>query len=136
MYLGTFPLEKGYSDEEPVVTLSNISSADGRLVTADAVKIGGGMGNIARSVNRSDVAFDPSTPEEEVDIEDELETLLIRNRRLRQYLRAPRSRHPVFRGISREHATGCTGPDSRKMSILHITVQTIIRTTILPAGFG
>lgn len=64
IYLGTFPLEAGYSDTEPVVTLSNLSKTAGKTVTADAVKIGGGMGNIARSDRRSDVFFDPSTPEE------------------------------------------------------------------------
>lgn len=43
IYLGTFPLEKGYSDVEPVVTLSNKSQAAADMVvTADAVKIGGG----------------------------------------------------------------------------------------------
>ncbi len=64
IYLGTFPLEAGYSDTEPIVTLSNVSdkSAD-KIVTADAVKIGGGMGNIARSARRSDVYYDPSTPD-------------------------------------------------------------------------
>lgn len=66
IYLGTFPLEKGYSDTEPVVTLTNLSSADGAVVTADAVKIGGGMGNIARSDRRSDVYYDPSTPEDDL----------------------------------------------------------------------
>ena len=46
----TFPLESGYSDTEPIVTLSNISDkSEGCVITADAVKIGGGMGNIARS---------------------------------------------------------------------------------------
>ncbi len=49
IYLGTFPLEAGYSDTEPVVTLTNLSDkAEGKALTADAVKIGGGMGNIAR----------------------------------------------------------------------------------------
>ena len=71
IYLGTFPLEKGYSDSEPVVTLTNLSSTDGNVVTADAVKIGGGMGNIARSNNRSDVYFDPSTPENDLSEYDE-----------------------------------------------------------------
>jgi len=66
IYLGTFPLEAGYSDVEPVVTLSNVSSEAGMVVTADAVKIGGGMGNIARSPRRSDVYFDPSTPENDL----------------------------------------------------------------------
>ncbi|MDE6770277.1 MAG: xanthan lyase, partial [Muribaculaceae bacterium] len=64
IYLGTFPLEAGYSDSEPVVTLSNLSKTPDKIVTADAVKIGGGMGNIARSPKRSDIYFDPSTPEE------------------------------------------------------------------------
>lgn len=64
IYLGTFPLEAGYSDTEPIVTLSNVSEKEsGRIVTADAVKIGGGMGNIARSARRSDVYYDPSTPD-------------------------------------------------------------------------
>ena len=62
IYLGTFPLEEGYSDEEPVVLLSNKSSKAGKILTADAVKIGGGMGNIERSNRRSDVYSDPSTP--------------------------------------------------------------------------
>lgn len=64
IYLGTFPFEAGYSDQEPVVTLSNKSSVAGLTVTADAIKIGGGMGNIARSDRRSDIFLDPSTPEE------------------------------------------------------------------------
>ena len=62
VYLGTFPLEAGFSDEEPVVVLSNISSKAGDIVTADAVKIGGGMGNIARSDSRTDIFLEPSTP--------------------------------------------------------------------------
>lgn len=66
IYLGTFPLEAGYSDTEPVVTLTNLTeNTPGSIVTADAVKIGGGMGNIARSNRRSDVYYDPSTPVDE-----------------------------------------------------------------------
>ncbi len=45
VYLGTFPFAEGTS---PVVELSNLSSAEGKTVTADAVRIGGGMGNVAR----------------------------------------------------------------------------------------
>lgn len=64
VYLGTFPFEEGYNESEPVVTLSNLTDgAAGTMVTADAIKIGGGMGNIARSNNRSDIYYDPSTPE-------------------------------------------------------------------------
>ena len=85
VYLGTFPLEAGYDDSEPVVLLSNLSSKSGKIVSADAVKIGGGMGNIARSDSRTDIYLDPSTPEEtdseylsglpEVENEDDEETL-------------------------------------------------------------
>lgn len=64
VYLGTFPLEAGYSEEEPVVLLSNLSDNKGKIITADAVKIGGGMGNIARSDSRTDIYIDPSSPEE------------------------------------------------------------------------
>ncbi len=71
IYLGTFPFEAGYSDTEPVVTLSNLSTTAGKLVTADAVKIGGGMGNIARSPRRSDIYSDPSTPEDSADDESD-----------------------------------------------------------------
>lgn len=62
VYLGTFPLEAGYSDEEPVVVLSNKSQSEGKILTADAVKIGGGMGNIERSDSRTDIFLEPSTP--------------------------------------------------------------------------
>lgn len=45
IFLGYFTFDKG-SDHK--ITLSNRSKHAGRIVTADAVKIGGGMGNIAR----------------------------------------------------------------------------------------
>lgn len=58
IYLGTFPLRKGKS-EIPVITLSNRTNGkEGTVVTADAVKIGGGMGNIERSAKRKDVYWD------------------------------------------------------------------------------
>ena len=79
IYLGTFPFEEGYSDTEPVVTLTNLSSQADKIVTADAIKIGGGMGNIERSTSRRDVTANSSAPlengdedlfEEDVDAED------------------------------------------------------------------
>lgn len=45
IFLGYFYLDKGNNHK---ITLTNKSSRSGRIVTADAVKIGGGMGNIAR----------------------------------------------------------------------------------------
>ena len=50
IYLGTFSFSQGKSDACKV-TLSNLSDKAGRIVTADAVKIGGGMGNIARCIS-------------------------------------------------------------------------------------
>lgn len=46
VYIGTFEFAAG-SSEDNRVTLTNISGEDG-VVTADAVRFGGGMGNIAR----------------------------------------------------------------------------------------
>lgn len=48
VYLGEFDLPAG--DCDTVVMLDNRSSRKGARVTADAVKIGGGMGNVARTV--------------------------------------------------------------------------------------
>lgn len=48
VYLGTFPFAAGKSDK-PTVELLNVSSESGKVITADAIKIGGGMGNVSRS---------------------------------------------------------------------------------------
>lgn len=50
IYLGTFGFDAGKHDAYRVV-LSNRSDKAGRIVTADAVKIGGGMGNVARRIS-------------------------------------------------------------------------------------
>ncbi len=47
IYLGHFPLQAGH---QTVVELGNAGADRRRVVTADAVKIGGGMGNVARIV--------------------------------------------------------------------------------------
>lgn len=47
VYLGHFPLKAG---DNPIVSLSNASTKKNKVVTADAVKVGGGYGNIARQV--------------------------------------------------------------------------------------
>lgn len=51
IYLGHFEFEKGKENKQGVF-LTNYSSENDRVITADAVKIGGGMGNISRK--RSD----------------------------------------------------------------------------------
>lgn len=48
IYLGSYDLDEGMQ-EEPVVVLSNISEDPGAVVSADAVKVGGGMGHVSRS---------------------------------------------------------------------------------------
>ena len=47
IYLGSFPFDNSGSKQG--ITLSNRSSKPKRLITADAVKIGGGMGNVERA---------------------------------------------------------------------------------------
>ena len=48
IYLGTFKFEKGKHPDRGMVELSNASSEPGKQVSADAVRFGGGMGNIVR----------------------------------------------------------------------------------------
>ena len=49
IYLGHFHFDEGCNADGKVV-LSNLSSKNGQILTADAVKIGGGYGNIARRI--------------------------------------------------------------------------------------
>lgn len=49
IYLGTFGFEAGKNNGGKI-TLSNRSAKEGRILSADGVKIGGGMGNIARYI--------------------------------------------------------------------------------------
>lgn len=49
IYLGSYDFDKG-PQEKPVVELSNISADDESVVSADAVKVGGGMGSVSRSL--------------------------------------------------------------------------------------
>lgn len=48
VYLGSFQLEKGMNKD--VVTLSNLSEQKDGIVTADAIRVGGGKGNVERRV--------------------------------------------------------------------------------------
>jgi len=51
VYLGRFKFNKGKNSGQAKVVLTNFSSFADKIITADAVKIGGGMGNIARNPN-------------------------------------------------------------------------------------
>jgi hypothetical protein len=48
IYLGEFIFHKGLNPDSGMVVLSNESKQPGKIVTADAVRFGGGMGNIIR----------------------------------------------------------------------------------------
>ena len=48
VYLGTFPLAEGLN--KAVVEVSNLSENKDAVITADAIKVGGGKGNIVRRV--------------------------------------------------------------------------------------
>ena len=52
IYLGTFAFDKGTKGK---VVLSNYSKETGTAITADAVKFGGGMGNIARRADSDSI---------------------------------------------------------------------------------
>ena len=68
IYLGHYPLKKGLNDG--VVELLNYSeSGKDAVVTADAVKIGGGMGNIARKVEALAENVKSSEEKEAISIE-------------------------------------------------------------------
>ncbi|MGL4412078.1 MAG: xanthan lyase [Bacteroidales bacterium] len=62
VYLGHYSFEKGVNFENGSLSLSNRSENKGAILTADAVKFGGGMGNIARSPKESTLKF-PVEPE-------------------------------------------------------------------------
>ena len=49
IYLGTFKFKKGFNPGLGKVTLSNDSKETGKIVSADAVRFGGGMGVVARN---------------------------------------------------------------------------------------
>lgn len=48
VYLGSFTFYKGKNDTRGMVELTNSSSEPGKIVSTDAVRFGGGMGNIVR----------------------------------------------------------------------------------------
>jgi len=53
IYLGTFKFNAGYNPQNGSVELTNRSARPGRIVSADAVKFGGGMGHIIRNGSSS-----------------------------------------------------------------------------------
>ncbi len=68
VYLGTFPFAKGSNDSQGVF-LNNNSESNKDVITADAVKFGGGMGNIARKPSDTDKDGKPVVPDFDVEAE-------------------------------------------------------------------
>ena len=58
IYLGHFAFDAG---QEARIELSNLTHEKGKIITADAVKIGGGYGNIARRVSDSLITDTPES---------------------------------------------------------------------------
>lgn len=80
IYLGTYPLAEGYDPENPTVVLTSKSEKGGdTVVTADAVKIGGGMGNISRSPKRSDVFWNNVTLDNDSTMVQEIDETSVAN---------------------------------------------------------
>mgnify|MGYP004445592089 CR=1 FL=1 len=90
IFLGYYPLKAGLNKN--VVTLSNYSNCEKAVITADAVKIGGGMGNIGRRVKLTDEQI--AAGEEQLNYE---------------YVR---SNHPRFTEASRYWLQWAGAPDS------------------------
>lgn len=65
IFLGFFTFDKGKNDSGKVV-LTNQSNKSGRILTADAVKIGGGMGNVARMPHFSGLVTDNTKSSESI----------------------------------------------------------------------
>ena len=55
IYLGTFPFQQGKTAK---VVLTNYSKQNNSVITADALRLGGGQGNIARTTNGDSIAYD------------------------------------------------------------------------------
>lgn len=60
IYLGSYRFKEG-NGENNKIELTNRSHKAGKTITADAVKIGGGMGNIARNPKESPYPVEPGT---------------------------------------------------------------------------
>lgn len=65
IFLGFFTFDKGKNDHCKIV-LTNESNKAGRILTADAVKIGGGMGNVARLPHPSGIVTDNTKSSETI----------------------------------------------------------------------
>lgn len=65
IFLGFFSFDKGLNDDFKIV-LTNKGSKNGKIITADAVKIGGGTGNIARMPNASGIVTENTKSSETI----------------------------------------------------------------------
>ena len=106
VYLGHFDFEKGRSANGQVI-LENYSSSVDKVITADAVKFGGGIGNIARSP----ISFNTTAPFSDIDSTYSIPTLpSIRN--YSTLFDSETSRYPRFAEGARYWLQWAGMPDS------------------------
>lgn len=110
IYLGTFGFNAGKSNENKV-TLSNRSAKSGRAVTADAVKIGGGMGNIARRPSTEGMTENLKSSDTR-HLQEEKETADSQASMLHSQLKAETSGYPRFCEAARYWMQWAGIPDS------------------------
>jgi hypothetical protein len=122
IFLGYFPFEPG---KENKVVLSNKSRKGGRTIVADAVKVGGGMGNIARMPN---VRGFESTNAKSSESATRTQTSL--------RLSPTRPKQAAIPAMRKDRATGSNGPESPTAFTTARKGKTITPTTMQVAAFG
>ena len=121
IYLGHFDFKKG-NDSSQGVFLTNFSSEDNKILTADAVKIGGGRGNISRK--RADQVIKTYVGKG-------------RRRRVKTSVKNTRITLPVdIRVLQKVRAIGCNGQEHRIRFTVAPTVPMIIPMIFNHADFG
>lgn len=131
VYLGTFGFDAGKSNACKV-TLSNRSAKAGQTVTADAVKIGGGMGNIARRISEEGATDNLKSSDKTVNASNTAKNIpaAYQPSYITEY---QKSGYPRF---ARLPVTGCNGPAFRTAYIPKATERMITRMTIKAVEYG
>lgn len=114
------------------MTLSNRSAKAGQTVTADAVKIGGGMGNIARRISEEGATDNLKSSDKTVNTSNAAKNIpaAYQPSYITEY---QKSGYPRF---ARPPVTGCNGPVFRTVYIPKATERMITRMTIKAVEYG
>lgn len=131
IYLGTFGFDAG-QDNAYKVTLSNRSAKAGQTVTADAIKIGGGMGNIARRISEEGAT-------DNLKSSDKPPIHRMKPNRLKPHISHPIQpyiRKAAIRVSAKPPVIGCNGQASRTVCIRKVRVRMITQMIIKAALYG